>query len=69
MKVAKDNIPVVYVIEMSTGNVASAIAEETGAEIVTLHSIQNVSADEFEAGETYVSIMQKNVEALGKGLN
>ena len=69
MKVAKDNIPVVYVIEMSTGNVASAIAEETGAEIVTLHSIQNVSADEFEAGETYVSIMQKNVEALRKGLN
>lgn len=69
MKVAKDNIPVVYVIEMSTGNVASAIAEETGAEIVTLHSIQNVSADEFEAEETYVSIMQKNVEALRKGLN
>lgn len=69
MKVAEDDIPVVYVIEMSTGNVASAIAEETGAEIVTLHSIQNVSADEFEAGETYVSIMQKNVEALRKGLN
>lgn len=69
MKVAKDKIPVVYVIEMSTGNVASAIAEETGAEIVTLHSIQNVSADEFEAGETYVSIMQKNIEALRKGLN
>ena len=69
MKVAEDRIPVVYVIEMSTGNVASAIAEDTGAEIVTLHSVQNVSADEFEAGETYVSIMQKNVEALRKGLN
>ncbi|MBQ4089916.1 MAG: zinc ABC transporter substrate-binding protein [Clostridia bacterium] len=68
MKVAKDKIPAVYVIEMSTGNVASAIAEETDAEIVTLHSIQNVSADEFEAGETYVSIMQKNIEALRKGL-
>ena len=68
-KVKADGIPVVYVIEMSTANVASAIAEETGAEIVTLHSIQNVSADEFEAGETYVSIMQKNVEALRKGLN
>ena len=69
MKMAEDGIPVVYVIEMSTGNVASAIAEDTGAEIVTLHSIQNVSADEFAAGETYVSIMQRNVEALRKGLN
>lgn len=68
MKVSAEKIPVVYVIEMSTGNVAGAIAEDTGAEIVTLHSIQNVSADEFAAGETYVSIMQKNVEALRKGL-
>jgi len=67
-KVLEEDIPVVYVIEMSTGNVASAIAEETGAEIVVLHSIQNVTADEFNAGETYVSIMWKNVEALRKGL-
>jgi len=68
-KVIDENIPVVYVIEMSTGNVASAIAEETGAEIVTLHSVQNVSVDEFNAGESYISIMWKNVEALRKGLN
>ena len=67
-KVEDEGIPVVYVIEMSAGNVASAIAEETGAEIVMLHSIQNVTADEFSAGETYVSIMWKNVEALRKGL-
>lgn len=68
-KVISEDIPVVYVIEMSNGNVATAIAEETGAEIATLHSIQNVSVDEFNAGETYVSIMWKNVEALRKGLN
>jgi len=36
---------------------------------VTLHSIQNVSLAEFEAGETYVSIMRKNADALEKGLN
>ena len=53
-----------------TGQMAvlSLCAEETGAEIVVLHSIQNVTADEFNAGETYVSIMWKNVEALRKGL-
>ena len=68
-KVISENIPAVYVIEMSTGNVAEAIAEATGAEILTLHSIQNVSADEFAAGETYVSLMWKNVDALKKGLN
>lgn len=68
-KVISENIPAIYVIEMSTGNVADAIAESTGAEILTLHSVQNVSADEFAAGETYVSLMWKNVDALKKGLN
>lgn len=68
-RVIAENIPAIYVIEMSTGNVADAISEATGAEILTLHSIQNVSADEFAAGETYVSLMWKNVEALKKGLN
>ena len=67
--VVSNKIPVVYTIEMSTGVIAETIASETGAEVVTLHSIQNVSLAEFEAGETYVSIMQKNVEALRKGLN
>lgn len=68
-RVISENIPAIYVIEMSTGNVADAIAEATGAEVLTLHSIQNVSADEFSAGETYVSLMWKNVDALKKGLN
>lgn len=68
-RVISENIPAIYVIEMSTGNVADAIAEATGAEVLTLHSIQNLSADEFSAGETYVSLMWKNVDALKKGLN
>lgn len=68
-RVISEDIPAIYVIEMSTGNVADTIAESTGAEVLTLHSMQNVSADEFAAGETYVSLMWKNVDALKKGLN
>lgn len=68
-KVKSEDIPVIYTIEMSTQNVARTISEETGAEILTLHSLQTVTQDEFAAGETYVSIMWKNVEAVRKGLN
>ena len=68
-KVITEGIPAIYVIEMSSGNVAGAISESTGAEVLTLHSVQNITADEFAAGETYVSIMWKNVAALEKGLN
>lgn len=68
-KVASEKIPVVYTIEMSSGNVARTVSEETGCGVEMLHSLQTVTQDEFAAGETYVSIMWKNVEALRKGLN
>ena len=66
--VEQDGVPVIYVIEMSTGDVARAVAEQTGAEIVEMHSCQSVTGEEFEAGETYLSLMIRNVEALRKGL-
>lgn len=68
-RVAADKIPVVYTIELSSGKTAQTISEETGAEILTLQSIQTLSEADFTAGETYVSLMQRNVEALRKGLN
>ena len=67
-KVAQEHIPAVYTIEMSTQAIARTVAEETGAAILTLHSMQTVSQSEFDAGQTYVSLMEKNVEALKAGL-
>lgn len=68
-KVIEDKIPVIYVLELSNGKTAQTIAGETGAEIRTFHSVQNVSEADFSAGETYVSLMQRNLEALREGLN
>lgn len=67
-RVVEDKLPAVYTIELSTQSIAKTVAEETGVEILTLHSMQTVSQDEFEAGATYVSIMEQNVAALEKGL-
>ncbi len=68
-RVVNDGIPVIYTIELSTQAVARAIAEETGAAIRELHSMQTVTQAQFDAGETWVSLMQKNVEAIREGLN
>ena len=68
-RVVEDKIPAVYAIELSTQAVARTVAEETGAEILTLHSMQTVTQAEFETGETYVSLMTRNLEALRRGLN
>ena len=68
-RVAEDHIPAVYTIELSTQAIAKTVAEETGAEILTMQSMQTVSQADFDAGENYVSIMKWNIEALRKGLN
>ena len=67
-KVEDEEIPVVYTIELSSRKVADAIAETTGAKVLTFHSCQTVSRAEFDGGATYLSLMEQNVEALREGL-
>lgn len=40
-----------------------------GAAVDTLYSMQTVSRADFDAGETYLTLMERNYEALRKGLN
>ena len=67
-KVEEAHIPVVYTIELSSRKVAQAIAETTGAKVLTFQSCQTVSRQDMEAGATYLSLMWENVEALKEGL-
>lgn len=68
-KVKEEEIPVVLKMELSNENIANAIAEATGTEVRTFYSCHNLTAEEFEDGETYLSMMQKNVETLKEVLN
>lgn len=68
-KVEDENISVVYTIDFGTKKVAAVVSECTGAAIETLYSMQTVSRADFDAGETYLTLMERNFEALRKGLN
>ena len=68
-KVVSDDIPVIYVLELSNEKIARTISEESGAAIRTFHSIQNVSETEFAGGESYVSLMKKNIDVLKEGIS
>lgn len=68
-KVEQENIPVVYTVDLSSRKIAEVVAESTGAEIGVLYSMQTVSRADFEAGETYVSLMERNLDILRKGLS
>lgn len=63
-EVKEKNIPVVFAAELSNRKVADAVAAQTGAKVLELHSCHNLSSDDFNAGETYLSLMQRNAENL-----
>lgn len=54
----------VYYIELGNHKIADSVAESAGVQARLLYSIQNISKDDFDAGETWVSLMKKNAETL-----
>lgn len=67
-KVKEENVPVVFKVDLSKGEVASTISEQTGCQVETLYSCHVISAKDFKNDETYISLMERNLHALEKAL-
>ena len=63
-KVKTENIPAVFYIELSNHKVADTIAEATGAKTALFNTCHNLTLSDFEAGESYLSLMKRNLETL-----
>lgn len=68
-KVKEERIPVIFKIELSSGNVAQSVAEAAGARVLTFNSCHNLTKKEYEDGATYLSLMRENVKVLEEALN
>ena len=68
-EIKENNIPVIYYEELVDPKIAKMISEETGAQMLLLHSCHNVSKDDFNNGVSYLSLMKQNVQNLKVGLN
>lgn len=66
----KEKIPVILYIELNDGKVAKTIADEigNGCEAMQIQTLHNVSLDDFNNGETWVSLMNRNLDVLRKAL-
>ncbi len=62
------SLHVIFTEELISPRTAKIVAEETGATILKLHGIHNVTREEMERGVTYLSLMEQNLENLRKGL-
>ena len=64
----KNGAKTVFYEELTDPKAAKSIAEEIEGDTLLLHSCHNLSSKDFESGESYVSIMEKNIINLKKGL-
>ena len=67
--IKEQQIPVVFKIELSNGNMAETIAEDCNIKVETFYTGHNLSKDQFDAGETYLSLMYHNADVLKEALN
>lgn len=71
-KVDELDLPVVLTLEGTDHSLARTIISNTNAktaQIVTINSMQSTTAKDTEAGQTYLGIMEQNLEALRQALN
>lgn len=68
-KTEEEEIPVIFKVDLSKGSVAYTISEATGAKVDTLYSCHVISSADFDAGETYISLMRRNMSALSAAVS
>lgn len=71
-KVDELKLPVVLAIDGSDQKIARTIADNTQTrdqEVLVLDSMQSVSAEDIENGESYLAIMERNLEVLRAALD
>ena len=62
-------IPVIYYGELESPSMAETIASEAAAVTLEFDSCHNITKAEFDAGATYLSVMERNAVNLQKGLD
>jgi len=69
-EMAKEHaVPAILYIEFSNHKAADAIAETAKVETALLHSCHNVSQQQKDNGESYITLMKQNIDILEKVLN
>lgn len=63
-KVKEKNVGAVFYIELSNHLIADRIAEATGAKTARFNTCHNVTKAQLDAGATYLSLMEENLQTL-----
>jgi zinc transport system substrate-binding protein len=68
-KLKGNGLSCVYYEELLSPKLAEMISRETGARMLPLNGAHNISKEDFDAGVTFLSLMEANLDNLKKGLS
>lgn len=68
-KLREEDLSAVLYMEFSNQKMADVICEDTGAVKLPFYSVHNITAAQFEAGESYLSLMRQNLITLKEALS
>ena len=63
-EVKEHNVGVIFKTEDENAHIATQLSDSTGAKIYTLYSCQSITKAELDRGESYISLMRKNLETM-----
>jgi zinc transport system substrate-binding protein len=63
------NIHTVFFETLTSSRLSEVVAGEIEGELFPLHSLEGLVQEEVRSGESYISLMEKNLEQLRKGLS
>lgn len=66
--IAEEDVTTIYTEALVSAKVAETLARETGAVVDTLDPIEGLTQQQLDAGEDYVTVMERNLDALRAGL-
>ncbi len=67
-EVKKQKLRHIYYEDMVAPKLAKTVAEETGAALIKLTNGHDVSKDEIQSGVSFITLMERNLENLKKGM-
>lgn len=66
--IRQNQIHTIFTEETLSPRLSATVAEETGAQVLPLYTVEHVSKQDFDANVTYGELMRRNLQSLQRGL-
>jgi zinc transport system substrate-binding protein len=66
--VRREGVTTVFTEPLVSPRVAETLGRETGARVAVLDPVEGLASDQLDTGTSYVSVMERNLEALREAL-